>query len=89
MELAGSPEDPCAGYMVEDSDLEYSDCSEGERSKTDFLYLMHTSCDCSQYTALAMKAAVYRTTRTGVLLSRNCPARMNLRGKWREKFNPP
>jgi hypothetical protein len=31
MELAGSPEDACAGYMVDDSDLEYSDCGDGER----------------------------------------------------------
>ena len=31
MELGGDPleSDPYAGYVIEDSDLEYSDCSEG------------------------------------------------------------
>ena len=40
MELAGSPGDASAGYMVEDSDLEYSDCFSGERFVV--FYLMHT-----------------------------------------------
>lgn len=31
MELSSVPGDCFAGYLVEDSDLEYSDCSEGER----------------------------------------------------------
>ena len=39
MELGGDPleSDPYAGYVIEDSDLEYSDCSEG-RYDTPFKY---------------------------------------------------
>ena len=31
MELGGIPSDQYAGYIEEESDLEYSECSEGER----------------------------------------------------------
>lgn len=41
MELGGTPSDQYAGYVVEDSDLEYSECSEGERLAITLINAQH------------------------------------------------
>lgn len=87
MELNRVPDDLYAGYIVEDSDLEYSDCSEEGRFVKQkvcqlVFYLMRT-----KQLAQMMKRTVARyaeDTRTP-LSNNSYQVMMNLRKKWPQK----